>query len=647
VPPVTTPYGSWRSPITAERLAEEGVDLSEPWLGEDRSTYWLEGRPAEGGRKALVRRDESGAIEDLVPEGFNVRTRIHEYGGGGWLLAGGTAFACNFDDQRLYRLDRAAAPRPITPEPPSPGAWRYADGRGTPDSRWIVCVRESHGDGPEARNELVTIPGDGSSEPTVIASGRDFYSTPRPSPDGRRLAWLEWDHPRMPWDGTELFVAELDPDGIAIADSRAVAGGAEESIWQPEWSPDGTLHYVSDRSGWWLPYRESGEALVEDEAEYGYPHWVFGGATLAFAPDGAVFCIRTERAVERLCRIADGRAEVLDLPYTSYAFPCLRIADGRAVFVAAGPREGSAVVELDLESGTTAVLRRASDEEPEAGCISVPRAIEFPTEGERTAHGFFYPPANDAFEAPAGELPPLIVEIHGGPTAHSSPRLQLDILYWTSRGFGVVDVNYGGSTGYGRAYRRRLEGCWGIVDTADCIAATRHLAEAGDADDARLLIRGGSAGGYTTLCALVFHDVFAAGASYFGVADAETLAADTHKFESRYLDSLIGPYPEAKQLYRERSPIHFVDRLDAAVIIFQGLEDEVVPPSQAEQIVAELRKRGVPHAYIAFEGEQHGFRRAETIIRCHEAELLFYGRILGFEPADEIEPFEIEGLARR
>ncbi len=485
------------------------------------------------------------------------------------------------------------------------------------------------------------MPGDGSA-PRVLASGRDFYSNPRPSPDGRLLAWLEWDHPSMPWDGTELRVAELGLAG-ELGVSRLVAGGTAESIWQPEWSPGGRLHYVSDRSGWWNLYDETGERVVVDEAEYGYPHWVFGGSTYAFTGDGGVICIRVSEGRERLCRVVDGRAEPLDLPYTAFGFPYLRVRGEIAVFIAASPETEPAVIELDLGSDATRVLRRASQHEPEPGYAAVPRAIEFPTDGGETAHGFFYPPANPEFEAPEGERPPLIVAIHGGPTAHNPPELSLDVLYWTSRGFAVVDVNYRGSTGFGRAYREQLNGRWGIADTADCIAAARYLAERSEVDRDRLAIHGGSAGGYTTLCALVFDDLFSAGASYYGVADAETLARDTHKFESRYLDSLIGPYPETEQRYRDRSPIHHVEGLRSPVILFQGLEDEVVPPAQAEQIVAALRERGVAHAYVPFEGEQHGFRRAESIIRCHEAELDFYGKVFGFQPADEIEPVEIVG----
>jgi dipeptidyl aminopeptidase/acylaminoacyl peptidase len=626
------PYGSWRSPIMAELVASAGTRLAEPALGRDGSAWWLEGRPAEDGRTVLVRRRPGGEPEDVTPPGFYVRTRVHEYGGGAWLLHGDTVFFSNFEDQRLYRQDPGEEPRAITPEPAVPAGLRYADGRATPDGSKIVCVRESHL-GDEVVNELVAVPADGSGEPDVLATGRDFYSFPRISPDGERIAWTCWDHPNMPWDGSELWDARIDGEA-----PRPVAGGPGESIWQPEWSPDGDLHFVSDRSGWWNIYREREnvvEALTSEAAELGYPQWLFGGSTYAFLGDGAIACIRCDRAEERLCLLSPGAdgPEDLGLPYTSFEFPTLRSRGNTVLFIAGSPERETQIVSVDLPDGEPTELRPADGEPVEPGLVSRPRAIEFPTDGGLTAHAFYYPPANGEFEAPEGEKPPLVVEIHGGPTSHRAPELRRALLYWTSRGFGVVDVNYGGSTGFGREYRERLRGTWGIVDTADCMAAARYLGEQGEVDPERLLIHGGSAGGYTTLCALVFHDTFASGASYYGVADAETLAQDTHKFESRYLDGLIGPYPEQAEKYRERSPIHFADRLHAPVILFQGLEDEVVPPSQAEQMVKALEANGVSHEYFAFEGEQHGFRRKETIVRCLEEELAFYGRMLGFEPA--------------
>ncbi len=597
---------------------------------------------------ALMRRPEGGEPEEVTPPATNVRTRVHEYGGGAWTLAAeDRVLFVEYTDQRLYSQRLGVAPVALTPAPDAAAGLRYADLTLTPDGRAALCVRERHGEG-EAVNEIVAVPLDGPlAEPALIASGRDFYSFPRPSPDGEWLAWTCWDHPNMPWDGTELWLAPLADPGAA----RRLAGGPEESIFQPEWDPDGRLHFVSDRDGWWNLHRvgagDAIEQLSAEQADLGHPQWLFGGSTYAFLEGGAIACVRCAGGEERLGVLEPGAQRVRDLglPFTSFGFPSLAAAGSRVAFAAARPEHESAIVVHDVATGRTEVVREASEQPLDAGYASVPRAIEFATGGgEEVAHAFYYPPSNPDFAAPAGELPPLIVQSHGGPTSHVTPALDPEFAFWTSRGFGVVDVNYRGSSGFGRAYRERLRGTWGIVDTEDCVAAARHLATSGEADGQRLAIRGGSAGGYATLCALVFHDEFAAGASYYGVADTETLARDTHKFESRYLDGLIGPYPERADLYRERSPIHFSERLRAAVILFQGLEDEVVPPNQAEAMVAAMARNGVPHAYLAFAGEQHGFRRAETEIRCLEAELYFYGRILGFEPADELEPVRIDCL---
>jgi dipeptidyl aminopeptidase/acylaminoacyl peptidase len=643
----TAPYGSWRSPVDAVAVARGGRRLGAAALAADGAVWWSEGRPNEGGRVALMRRPTGGEIEEVTPAAANVRTRVHEYGGGAWTLADpDRVLFVDFGSQRLYVQRLGEEPVALTPEPDSPAALRYADLRLTPDGRTAICVRERHGEG-EPVNELVAIPLDGGGGgAAILAGGRDFYSFPRISPDGALLAWTCWEHPNMPWDGTELWLAPLaDP-----ASAHRVAGGPAESVFQPEWDAGGCLHFVSDRDGWWNLYRlgEDGEAerLSAEQAELGHPQWLFGGATYAFLGDGRIACVRCDGGEERLGVLEPGAERVRDLglPFTSFGFPALAAAGNRVAFVAASPERESAVVVHDLDSGHSEIVRAASERPIDPAYASAPRAISFPTGAGETAHAFFYPPSNPEFEAPAGERPPLIVQSHGGPTSHVTPALDPEFTFWTSRGFGVVDVNYRGSSGFGRAYREKLRGTWGVVDTEDCIAAARHLAEQGEADGSRLAIRGGSAGGYATLCALVFHDDFAAGASYYGVADTETLASDTHKFEARYLDGLIGPYPERADLYRERSPIHFVERLRSPVILFQGLEDEVVPPSQAEAMVAALSANGVPHAYLAFEGEQHGFRRAETEIRCLEAELYFYGRILGFEPADELEPVAIDCL---
>ena len=653
--PTVAPYGSWSSPIDAASVASSGRRLGAPAIAEDGALWWAEGRPQEGGRTVLVRRRPGGEPATVTPDGVNVRTRVHEYGGGSWHLAApDLVLFVDFADQRLYRQRLGEEPVAISPQPAEEGALRYADMRLAPDGRTVVCVRERDSE-DEPVNEIVALPLDGSEEPRVLAGGRDFYSSPRVSPDGTWLAWTCWDHPNMPWDGTELWLAPLEDSG----EERLIAGGPEESIFQPEWGPDGRLHFASDRDGWWNLYRArepgtelSGEEgalvqLTEEQADFAHPQWLFGGATYAFLEGGAIACVRCKQGEERLFLLEPEGWEPADLglPFTSFGYPTLSARGGKVAFAAASPESETAIVVWDVESRETEVVRSSSDEAIDPAYVSRPRPIEFKTgkEGE-TAYGFYYPPANPDFEAPEGELPPLIVESHGGPTSHATPTLDAEFLYWTSRGIGVVDVNYRGSSGYGRAYRNKLRGEWGVVDTEDCVNAALHLAAEGEVDRGRLAIRGGSAGGYATLCALTFHDAFAAGASYYGVADAAALAEDTHKFESRYLDRLIGPYPERADLYRERSPIHHVEQLRSPVILFQGLEDAVVPPNQAETMVAALASNGVPHAYLPFEGEQHGFRKAETNIRCLEAELYFYGRIMGFEPAGDPEPVEIAGL---
>jgi dienelactone hydrolase len=644
----SAPYGSWRSPVTSAMVASGGVSLDELWVdGED--LYWLEGRPLEGGRQVLCRSAAGAPPEDQFPPPLNVRTRVHEYGGGSYTVHDGTVWFSNFSDQRLYRQDPGTQPRPVTPEPATPAGLRYADAVLDPGGGWLVCVRESH-DGAEVTSELVALPADGPAAPHVLASGRDFYASPRLDPSGRRLAWLEWDHPRMPWDGTECMLAGFDPAaGRLDGEPALVAGGPDTSVAQPAWSPDGVLHFISDSSGWWNLYRVAAgraEPLAPMDAEFAMPGWTLDQSTYAFLEDGTIVCLYGHGPVWRLGLIGPGAAVTpLDLPFTSFYPPRLRTTlAGRIATFAGSATQAAALITVDPATAEYQVVQRSRDLRLDPADLSVPRPIEFPTEGGQTAYALYYPPANSSFQAPGGELPPLLVTSHGGPTAQVVDQLSLSVQYFTSRGFAVVDVDYGGSSGYGRAYRQRLRGQWGIVDTQDCINAARHLADQGLADPKRLAIRGGSAGGYTTLCALTFHDIFAAGASYFGVADVETLARDTHKFESHYLDGLIGPYPQAAELYRRRSPIHHTDLLSCPVILLQGLEDAVVPPAQAEQMAGALDAKGIPHAYLAFEGEQHGFRRAPNIRRALEAELYFYGRMLGFDLADPVEPVAIRNL---
>ncbi|HSQ38177.1 MAG TPA: S9 family peptidase [Acidimicrobiia bacterium] len=635
-----TPYGAWESPISALSVTRAEILFADSLELDGGTLYWAESRPNEEGRTVIVRRGADGSPEDVTPAGFNARTRVHEYGCGAYALHDGVVYFANFTDQRLYRHRPGEAPAPITPEPPLPAGDRYADlafGDGL-----LICVRERHGEG-EAINELVRLPLDGGAA-EVVAGGHDFFSSPRLSPDGRLLAWLAWDHPNMPWNGTGLWLAELGPGGRP-GEPRLVAGGPSESIFQPEWSPEGVLHFASDRRGWWNLYRlQAGEAqpVAAVAGDAGGPQWVFRLRRYAFLDDGSIAAIYTAPSGTSLViHGADGTTRALPAPGTWLSS---LIAEGGDLYMVAGsPTAPYAVVRVDAVTGDTEIVRAPDGPGLDPRYTSVPERATFPTP-DGAAHLYYYPPTNPEFAAPAGDLPPLLVAIHGGPTSAARPVLDPEVQFWTSRGFAVADVDYGGSTGYGRAYWERLHERWGIVDVRDCALAAAHLAGTGRADPARLAIRGGSAGGYTTLAALAFRDEFAAGASHYGVADLELLARDTHKFESRYLDWLVGPYPQARATYRERSPIYHAEGIDRPVILFQGLEDRVVPPEQAGIMAAALRQRGVPVAHLTFPGEGHGFRKAENIARALEAELSFYGQVFGFTPAGDIEPVVVEGL---
>jgi len=637
----TAPYGSWQSPLTANLIASKAIRLLELRL-DGPDIYWSEMRPTEGGRYVVVRRRPSGEIADVTPPSFSARTRVHEYGGGAFVVADGTLYFSNDSDQRLYRQQPGQAPDPVTPA----GAWRYADGVVDQQRQALFCICEDHTTaGPEATNSLVRLDLAGG-ETAVLVAGNDFYAAPRLNPAGTHLAWLTWNHPNMPWDGTELWVAALQADG-SLGPREQVAGGVGESIFQPQWSPAGELLFVSDRTGWWNLYRWGEgqvEALTDMAAEFGRPQWVFALSTYGFISAQRLICTYSQAGRDYLAELdlQTGYLSPFDLPYT--AIDDLQVAPNYVVFKGGSPTTPKAVVRLDLKTNAVEVLRRSSELALDPAYLSSPQAIEFPTENDLTAHAFFYPPQNPAYAAPADEKPPLLVFSHGGPTGATTTTLSLTIQYWTSRGFAVVDVNYGGSTGYGRAYRERLLGQWGLVDVDDCLNAARYLVAQGQVDGERLAIRGGSAGGYTTLAALTFRDLFKAGASYYGVSDLAALARETHKFESRYLDRLIGPYPAQQALYEARSPLYHAAQLACPIIFFQGLEDKVVPPNQAEMLVEALRERGVPVAYLPFAGEQHGFRQAPAIERSLEAEFYFYSRIFGFTPAERIEPVVIENL---
>jgi dipeptidyl aminopeptidase/acylaminoacyl peptidase len=652
---IVVPYGSWPTPVTSAVVVAEAVGLSELRVdGED--VIWSETRPAEGGRTALVRLCADGSREELLEPAQNARSAVHEYGGAAWWARNRVVWFCSWRNQRLYRRDpETGVAEPLTPEPETARGDRYADGDVSPDGLTIACVHEHHP--PHGRgatdvvNEIVRLDADAPSTPQVLVHGPDFVSSPRWSPDGRRLCWVEWDHPNMPWDGTRLLVRDLETGEDAL-----VAGGPEESVSEPRWRDDGTLAFISDRTAWWSLYSWSpGEGvvpLIEIDAEIGVPQWAFGTARYGFLADGRVVFAYTRDGIDRLAvRLPDGAVSDLDVPFSFVR--AVRAAPGAdVVVIGATPSAEASVTRLHLGDGparvATETLRPARDLDElgvRAELISTPEPIEFPSAAGRTSHALLFRPTNPSIAAPEGELPPLYVAVHGGPTSAARPALDLEIQYWTSRGFMVVEVNYGGSSGYGRAYRDLLRGAWGVVDVEDCIAAARWLADRGLVDPGRICIAGGSAGGFTTLAALARDETpFAAGADYFGVADLEALATDTHKFESRYLDRLVGPYPEAREVYRERSPIDHVDEFSRPLIVLQGLEDEIVPPNQATMIVEALKRKRVPVAYVAFEGEQHGFRQEESVRRALDSELSFYSQVMGFElPEDEgIEPVEVE-----
>ncbi|MEG3859373.1 S9 family peptidase [Microcoleus sp. herbarium12] len=653
------PYGSWKSPITSDLIVSGTVGLGQIAIDGD-DIYWVEGRPSEAGRSVIVRRTPDGKITDVTPAPFNVRTRVHEYGGNAFAVASGVIYFSNFGDKQIYCQAVDSQPEHLTPA----ANCCYADMIVDQQRNRLICVREDYAGEGECVNTIVSIDLNNGTDIQILTQGNDFYASPRLSPDGSQLSWICWNHPNMPWDGTELWVAEINAEG-SLGEKNLVAGGVDESIFQPEWSPNKVLYFVSDKSNWWNFYRTPlnpsglrGEAKIETSsreqpeiepvcemaAEFGLPQWVFGMSTYAIISETQIICTYTQQGKWHLASmdLATKQLTNIDTPYTDIS--SVKARGETVVFLAGSPIAPTAIVQLNLATNQREILRKSSDLSIDAGYFSVPQPLEFPTENGLTAFGFFYPPKNQDFAAPAGEKPPLVVKSHGGPTAATSSSMNLKIQYWTSRGFAVLDVNYGGSTGYGREYRKRLQDSWGIVDVDDCANGAKYLAQEGLVDGARMAIAGGSAGGYTTLCALTFRDVFKAGASYYGVSDLEALTNDTHKFESRYLDGLIGPYPDRKDLYVARSPIHSAERLSCPVIFFQGLEDKVVPPNQAEMMVEILKAKGLPVAYIAYEGEQHGFRRAENIKRTLDGEFYFYSRVFGFELAEAVEAVPIYNL---
>lgn len=612
------------------------------WDGDN--LYWSELRPNEDGRVVLCCRRADGSISDVIPRAFNARSRVHEYGGGAFAVKNGIVFFTNFKDQRLYRQEAGAAPRAITPA----SDIRHADMVVDETRGRVIAVREDHTTGArEAVNTIVAIDAYGERGPVTLASGNDFYSSPKLSHAGDRLAWQTWNHPSMPWDGCEIWVGELDRDGN-VKSSRKVAGGHAESVLQPEWSPLGELYFISDRNDWWNIYRARGEGdepVCRRNAEFGGPQWAFGQRYYDFSGPDEIVCIFSDPGGSKLgvINLDTGKMEVVPLIYSSLSN--VQVSGRKAAVFGSASTLAERVLILDLDTHGEEIVRVSNSTKVESGYFSAPKPIEFPTEHGLTAHAVYYAPRNTEYVAPPDEKPPLIVRCHGGPTGRGGPSYAFDYQYWTSRGLAVVEVDYGGSTGYGRAYRQRLNGQWGVVDVNDCINAARYLVEVGWVDPKRISITGGSAGGYTVLLSLTKRNFYNTGASHYGIGDLELFAQETHKFESRYCDNLVGPYPERADIYRDRSAIHFADHLKCPIILFQGLEDKVVPPDQAEAMVEVCKEKQLPYAYVAFEGEQHGFRQAKNIRRAIEGELYFLSRIFGFEPADRIEPVKIENFS--
>jgi dipeptidyl aminopeptidase/acylaminoacyl peptidase len=633
----TAPYGSWPSPISAADVARARLRLSHPTVHGDQ-VWWQETRPEMGGRTTIVR---SGT--ELLPAPWNARTRVHEYGGRSYLpLPDGDLIFANYDDQRLYRVSQGRTPLPLTPEPAEPAGLRYADFTLSPDGQHVWCVHEAHSSGA-VRRSIVAVPltGAATQDPSAIreiVSGADFYAFPTPSPDGGHLAWVQWSHPRMPWDGTELRVAAFDGAG-ALDRPRTVKGGLSESALAPTWIDETSLYVVSDWPGWWNLYEiglrgGSPQALYPAEEEFAGALWHLGGRPYAVLDDGRIAVLHGQ-GDRRLGLYDPETAELtdFDLPYTDWSLELS--ADGTTIVgVAGAPDIPWSVVAVDADSGRTTVLRAELDAPPDPAYLPLPRAQALEGPFGRPVHAFVYPPSNPTAQAPEGELPPYIVFVHGGPTGHTTSVLDLEIAYFTSRGLGVIDVNYGGSTGYGRSYRERLRRQWGIVDVEDTIAAAKALVGSGAADPGRLAVRGYSAGGWTTLCAITRSSLFKAGTSYYGIADPQNWLKETHDFESTYLYGLIGPMPGFERAYEERSPVARASETACPVLLLQGLDDPIVSPPQSERFADAVAAKDIPYAYLSFEGESHGFRRADTVTACLEAELAFYGQTLGFDPKD-------------
>ena len=627
----TLPFGSWSSPISASMLVAGAKGISEV-IPDGQKVWWAESRPSESGRVAIMRW-QNGNSEEITPADANVRTTMHEYGGGAWWAEDDLLWYVDYSDQRLRQLQPGKELVVLSVESQTPKALRYADIRPTLCKQWLICVHEIHSDKTnEPQNLLIAVATNGSGDSIEIATGADFYGSPVLSPNGKQLAWVQWNHPNMPWDDTTLMLADIIVTATAVdlENCRSIAGGKDEAIVQPSWSPSGKLHYLSDRSDLWHLYKEGDEqAVLAPEGEIGYPPWVHGLSRYDFLEDGSVVFAQYKNGIDHLNGFAD-----------QTNFQSVRTSGSTTSFTSASWSSEASV----YFNGKQILAPRDLQLAPEF--LSEPEILTFATgaEKEDIAYAIYFAPAHPDISGPSADKPPLIVLAHGGPTSAARSQLALPIRYWTSRGFAVVDVNYRGSSGFGRAYRKKLDGNWGIADVQDCVCVAQYLVDRGDVDPERLIIRGGSAGGFTVLSALAFYDTFTAGASMYGVADLEALANDTHKFESRYLDGLIGPWPQSADVYKARSPINHVDGFDSPMIILQGSEDAIVPPNQSRMIVDALDKRGIPVTYIEFEGEQHGFRKAENIITAIESELAFYGAIFDFIPDGKPRSVEIRNL---
>lgn len=640
------PYGSWKSPLTSDLIVKDTIRLSEVRI-DGNDVYWIETRPFEKGRNVVVRMDEKGKLNDCIAKDFSARTRAHEYGGGSYLANKGLVYFANYADQRVYECECSGSrnPKPLTPE----GKNRYADFVFDPLQNRLICIREDHADAnSQAINSIVSISLSKENSGEILVSGNDFYSSPCANPDNTCLAWLTWNHPNMPWDGTELWVGVFAADG-KIKNSKRIAGGKGESIFQPRWNSEGELYFISDKSGWWNLYRyknEKIEALCPIEAEFGVPQWNFSISTYDFVTENRIVCSCGKNGSWKLgfINLNEQRFEYLKTPYTEVS--SVNSANNAVYFIGGSFTSSSAVVRLRIGTLESKVLKASVDVKIEDDYISEPEAINFTTSDNEVSHAFLYLPNNKSFAGPENEKPPLIVKTHGGPTSCASSSLSLETQYWTSRGFAVVDVNYRGSSGFGRKYRKALDKKWGISDVEDCVSAAKYLVQKGIVDKNSLVIKGGSAGGYTTMCALTFYNTFKAGVSYYGVSDLEALAKETHKFESRYLDGLIGKYPEEKNTYFERSPINFIKNITCPILFFQGLDDKVVPPEQSGKIFEALVKKGIQTAYVTFKDEQHGFRSSENIKKCLEGELYFYSKIFNFKISDKVNPIEIENIKK-